>query len=139
MFGTKEQLTKRIQNLLYQNYLHKKPESKNLQDFRDADIDVIFRTLRFSSGQFDGLTPSDLAIGDIEIDEKVQTGSYPWQIIPELAKMNKKSTYNDALKGIASLMRSCSVFYDHFKDDEALTAVVALPYSPAILDVLAPA
>jgi len=52
--------------------------------------------------------------------------------------MNKKSTYNDALKGIASLMRSCSVFYDHFKDDEALTAVVALPYSPAILDVLTP-
>jgi hypothetical protein len=53
--------------------------------------------------------------------------------------MNKKSTYNDALKGIASLMRSCSVFYDHFKDDEALTAVVSLPYSPVILDVLAPA
>lgn len=58
--------------------------------------------------------------------------------MPELAKINKKGTYPEVFKGIASLMRSCSVFYDHFKEDDALTAIVSLPYSPSVLEILSP-
>ncbi|EAR83930.2 hypothetical protein TTHERM_00773400 (macronuclear) [Tetrahymena thermophila SB210] len=139
IFGTKEQITKRIQNLLFQNYLHKKPESKSLQEVRETDIEIIVRNLKCSSNQYDNITNKDLVIGDINIEEKIFQHQYPWQVVPELARINKKAIYPDVFKGMALMMRSCMVFYDHFKDDEALTAIVAIPYTPQVLEILNPA
>lgn len=47
-------------------------------------------------------------------------------------------TYLDAYVGMATLMRSNMVFYNHFLDNDSLTAIVTLPYTPKMLDYLNP-
>lgn len=59
--------------MLYQNYLHKKPEPKSLQEVRETDIEIIVRNLKCSSGQFDEIVNKEVPLGEIVIEEKVSS------------------------------------------------------------------
>ena len=73
-------------------------------------------------------------------DFKVHKDIFPWQVVPELTKMDKKITYQEIFKGMTPLMRSTMVFYNHFAetDEHSLTAVVALPFTPSMLNYFTP-
>jgi len=53
--------------------------------------------------------------------------------------MNKRLTYSDIFKGMSNLMRPTMVFYNHLSDEEeTLTAIVFLPYTPKSVEYLSP-
>jgi len=59
-------------------------------------------------------------------------------VVVELTRINRRLTYLDAYKGMTKLMRPTLVFYNHFLENESLTAIVILPYTPIMLDYLSP-
>jgi len=59
-FGDKESLIKRIDNLLFNNYLHKKPSIETSKDLAATDIEVMVKNLQCSSGKFDFIKYMDL-------------------------------------------------------------------------------
>ena len=59
-FGDKESLIKRIDELLFNNYLHKKPSIETSKDLAATDIEVMVKNLKCSSEKFDFIKYSDL-------------------------------------------------------------------------------
>ena len=59
-FGDKESLIKRIDNLLFNNYLHKKPSSETSNDLAIVDIEVMVKNLKCSSLKFENIKYCDL-------------------------------------------------------------------------------
>lgn len=140
-FGPKELLMRRVEMLLFNNFLHKKVSDEQTLSVADAEIELMVRNSCCSSGKFDHLDPSEL-LKSVENDQRnsgiPQNPSLPWEMpweaIPELAKMNKRITYKDVLRGVGRLTRPTMCFYDHCKDGEALTGVVAFPFTPKMLE-----
>lgn len=58
--GDKETLTKRLDYLLFNNYLHKKPSIENVQEVADTELEVVMNNLKCTSGQFDDVTQQKL-------------------------------------------------------------------------------
>lgn len=78
---------------------------------------------------------------------------WPWQVVPELSKKQQELSYSDVYKGMTHFMRPTMIFYNHFQDSKPklyfplelptislitdepyITAIVALPYTPKMLD-----
>lgn len=58
--GDRKELTKRIQNVLFLNYLHKKPHISQLKEQADADIDIFIKNLRYKTNKYDGVNFKDM-------------------------------------------------------------------------------
>lgn len=131
-FGDKETLIKRIENLLFNNYLHKKPSSETARDLASTDIEIMVKNLKCTSGNFDNISFSllenasqqgnehtKISNNTIEAhlrvpEEKVFKHQWPWHVVVELTKMNRNLSYQDIYKGLCYLMRPTMVFYNHF-------------------------
>lgn len=61
-FGEKDILIKRTENTLFNNYLHKKPNSQKLLDICDTDIEILVKNLRCTTGKFDSISHKDLEL-----------------------------------------------------------------------------
>ena len=102
------------------------------------------QNLQCSSGKYDGISIQDLAYNYSEgevIEERVHPNhTQPWNVVPELDKMDKRISYSDVMKGMTSLMRSTMVFYNFFvpQNESSLTAVVGMPYTPKMLNQMSP-
>lgn len=75
---------------------------------------------------------------DDVIEEKVMEFQFPWQMIPELNKMDKKKSYLDCFRGMTYLMRSTMCFYNHCLTGESMTGIVVLPFTEQIIENLSP-
>lgn len=105
----------------------------------ELGLENIVQNLDCSSGKYDNISQIEMPYEDDEIvPEQITTHKYPWDVVPELAKMNKRLSYADIYKGMVPLMRNSMIFYDHYKPEDCITGVVALPYTPAMLEYLSP-
>jgi hypothetical protein len=63
----------------------------------DADIEIFVQNLQCSSGKYDGLTLGELSYPMSEediVDEKIhQMHVFPWHVVPEIGKMDKRVSY----------------------------------------------
>lgn len=59
-FGDKASLIRKIENLLFNNHLHKKPATDTCKDLASLDIEVVVKNLKCSSGKFDSIRYQDL-------------------------------------------------------------------------------
>jgi len=53
---------------------------------------------------------------------------WPWQVVIEIAKQNRRLTYPEIHRATTQLMRSTMVFYNHCLEGETLSTIVALPF-----------
>jgi len=143
-FGDKANLIRKIENLLFNNHLHKKPATDTCKDLASLDIELMVKNLKCSSGKFDSVRYEDLeryCNGEVDKkvpEEQVFKHQWPWHVVVELNKMQKNLSYQDIYKGLSFLMRPCMAFYNHFLEGECMTGIVVLPYTPKMLDYLNP-
>lgn len=62
-------------------------------------------------------------------DDLVQELEWPWDIVKEIARQNRRFTYLDIHRGLSQFMRTTMVFFNHCLDGETLTAVCAIPFT----------
>jgi len=48
--GDKESLAKRLDYMLFNNYLHKKPAAEDVQEVADTELEVVINNLKCTSG-----------------------------------------------------------------------------------------
>jgi len=119
-FGDKANLIRKIENLLFNNHLHKKPATDTCKDLASLDIELMVKNLKCSSGKFDSVRYEDLeryCNGEVDKkvpEEQVFKHQWPWHVVVELNKMQKNLSYQDIYKGLSFLMRPCMAFYNHF-------------------------
>ncbi|KRX09647.1 hypothetical protein PPERSA_09317 [Pseudocohnilembus persalinus] len=138
-FGDKQDLIQRAQALLFNNYLHKKPQTSQLRESAELDLELIVSKLHCKTGKYDHIKEIEVPYEENEvIEEKIFNAKFPWDIVPELSKIKKNLSYPDIYRGIVPLMRSTMIFYNHFASEDALTGVVGFPYTIKMLDYLSP-
>lgn len=49
-----------------------------------------------------------------KLPDKTSKYIWPWDMVIELSRMNKKLAYSDLYKGVTHLMRPTMIFYNHF-------------------------
>jgi hypothetical protein len=97
--GDKETLIKRIENELFYNYLYKRQPDDELREVTDTELEVL---MKFSKNK--KLGPSMTQMEDeiqaswekfAHADDLVQELEWPWDIVREIARQNRRFTYLD--------------------------------------------
>jgi len=130
--GDKETLIKRIEHELFYNYLYKRQADDELKEVTDTELESL---MRFSKHTKLGPSIEDMENCIMESWEKfasnemIQEKEWPWDIVKEICRQNRRFTYLDIHRGLSQFMRPTMVFYNHCLEGDSLTAVCAFPFT----------
>lgn len=130
--GDKETLVKRIEHELFYNYLYKRQADDELKEVTDTELESL---MKFSKHTKLGPSIEDMencikeSWDKFSSDEMIQEKEWPWDIVKEIARQNRRFTYLDIHRGLSQFMRPTMVFYNHCLEGDSLTSVCAFPFT----------
>ena len=120
--GDKETLIKRIENELFFNYLYKRLPDEDLKEVTDTELESLMKVNKNKNTNGPSIESMEEQIKeswelfysntDVK-DGLVQEADYPWDIVKEISRQNRRFTYIDIHRGLTNLMRPTMVFFNH--------------------------